>query len=435
MRRGTASGRATRTVEPIAVIDLDVRGEPPAGSRPGPAGRHRRAAALTACLAAVLGLVVGSAGPADPDFRLVATIPIPRGGGSMAVAGDLALLGGGDGTVAAFDLASGRRRWTAPGIAAITDPAPGLVLVYDVVTPSARSITRVVRADTGAVVWAMEGPVNVGAGGRIVWTTVTPPAAVEAVERPLGSPVGIEVRELASGRPLWSTRPEWTTISEDPSGAFVLVRPAGDVEVRDPLTGSVLRTGRLPGDLDPAGAALLPLGGSLVVVDYRARRVIGLDPATFRTRWARVADGVVPCGEVVCVADIGVGMAGVDPTTGAVRWTTKSANMLRVFGRGIMMGDSPWRPTRVVDAATGDTVVDLTAWDDTPWSEGAGLLVLGRVWPHRDRTTVALLAPGWSAPRLLGLLPRAVHECRAGRGRVVCLTDDDEFGIWAYRAE
>jgi hypothetical protein len=433
MERGTASGEWPQSVEPIAVIDLDLRREP--REEPRPTRSYRRAAALVACVALSLGLPAASGPPPTPDFRLVANIPIPSGGGTMTVEGDLVLLAGSDSSISAFELATGRLRWTAPGVGVIPYPTPGLVLTDDLETPAGHPVTRVLRADTGAVIWSAEGPINVAADGRIGWTTVTPPASVNAVERPLGSPIGIEVRELASGRLLWSTRPAWTTISDDASGALVLVRAAGGIEARDPLTGSVLRTGQLPRDIHPTDMLLLPVGTSLVVMDYREHRVIGLDPATFQTRWSRAAEGVVPCGDVVCLVDSVGGVAAADPTTGEVWWTKRSIQWMQAFGGGIILGDTPFRLTRVVDATTGDTVVDLTGWDEMSWTEADRPLVLSRVWPHRDRTTVALLASGSSAPRLLGFLPYAVDGCQAGRGRIVCVTDEGQFGVWAYAVD
>jgi outer membrane protein assembly factor BamB len=426
MERGAVSGERLQWTEPVAVIDLDSR-SPPDGARP--TRPHRRAAALVACVVLAFGLPAASGSPPGPGLRLVATVSVPSGGGTIAVEGDLVLLDNGDGRISAFELATGRPRWTVPGVGVIPYPTSGPVLMYDLETPAGRPVTRVVRADTGAVIWSTEGPINVAAEGRIVWTTVTAPASVNAVERPLGSPVGIEVRERASGHLLWSTRPEWTTISEDASGALVLVRAGGGVEARDPLTGAMLRTGQLPRDINPT--SMLAVGTSLVVTDYREHRVIGLDPATFQTRWSRAAEGIVPCGDVVCLVDSVGGMAAADPTTGEVWWTNRSIHRMQAFGGGIMLGDAAFRPTRIVDAATGDTMVDLTDWDETPWTEADRPLVLSRVWPHRDRTTVAVLAPGSSAPRLLGVLPYTVRGCQAARGRIVCLTDEHQLGVWA----
>jgi hypothetical protein len=271
-----------------AVIDLGLGRDPSpgAGGRPRRASRQRRAAAAAGGLALVLGLLTAAGPPTPPDFRLVLVRPFPTT--SVAIAGDL-LLAADDDTISAYRLPSGRYAWSAPGYGVATRTAAGPVLAYESPPVAKDGLTRALSPDTGTPVWTAPGAVVPGPDGRTGWAGIAPVGA--RFEEGRLTPVSVQVRDLVTGRLLWSTGPDVVKVApvdDGGHGALLLARADGRVEVRDMVTGGTRRTLTRPSQDQPRTAVALLAPGE------REPRLLGFLP------YAGVTECQAGVGAIAC---------------------------------------------------------------------------------------------------------------------------------------
>jgi hypothetical protein len=223
------------------------------------------------------------------------------------------------------------------------------------------------------------------------------------------------------------------------------------VELRDPDTGALLASRRVPGVTDSPQPIWPFLFGDWLVVqawygdDGRVLR--GYDVDTLTQRWELVsAPGrsgwAEPCGPMLCLRHPEVDEAAVDPATGEPRtfddvqvvdpatgrvgWVADGRRtLLFPAGERLLASDLDAAPRAVLDARTGRTLYDLAGWQAL--TAGEASLTLLR--PEAGRTVVARLDLATLSVTELGRVPGRPDRCEPAAGALVC-RHDDHLWIW-----
>lgn len=413
--------------------------------------RWRRAAGSGLLAVLVLGLVAGAA-PSGSARAVTVALPA-TGGGQYEVVGDLLFLAETDHNWAAYDLATGARQWP------LGDTYGGsLDLVERGVNLFHWRAGIALDPATGEVVWAWPGlRARPGARTGVAKDDYRPG---RSRDDQLSNPyqahrmVGID---LATGQVRWQESLDigvraW--LVGDPP--VTLSVSADDlIELRDPDTGAVLASRRVPGVTDsPQPIWPFLLGDWLVVQawdDDDARILRGYDVRTLAQRWELSGPSRLgwaePCGPMLCLrhrdgdefeVDPATGerqkafdIQVVDPATGRVSWTADSRRTLLLpAGERLVAYEVDATPRAVLDAHTGRTLLDLTGW----WRATAAAtndtnLTLLRA--DSGRTVVARLDPATLALTELGRVPGRPDRCQPATGSLVC-SYGDQLWIWPH---
>lgn len=290
--------------------------------RSGPPPDRRTA---TAVLVALVLATVAAAAPIRSPLVEVLSRALGLGGDFVVTADRLYITGPG---LSAYQLPSGHPLWTAHppvarGTTVMTVPGGDVILTaaagrdlaepYDYAEPltggRAWGATSAIDAATGRTRWTVPGLVRpLGAGG------------IAVVQGPR-----LAALDLATGRELWNTYApgaDFTALPGRPN-AGALVRSDGRTELRDLRTGRVDRAARL---LTAGQQVISPVRavGGLLILPYWGPTDSGFvayDDATLTPRWRRaraVGSELSSCGPLLCVRDAAT-MLAVDPATGATR--------------------------------------------------------------------------------------------------------------------
>jgi outer membrane protein assembly factor BamB len=431
-------------------------------ARRGGRGRRPRSHALPAVLLVAVGLLlVGRAEPVRPRLPRVAELPV-TGAAALALAPDTAFIAdrapglpdisAGYGTVSAYRLPGGARRWQTrvPLVPQRLLPVPeaGVVLAtaLDSTDETKTMLTVALEAGTGRVLWstdsglAMEAP----AGGDGVLLGGFPGGAVRWVD-------------LRSGRSVWSrplpvdgaARLVPRSTAADPA-RLLMTRLDGTVDVVAERTGAVLASGsvgaldsdaQLGGPREPPQPSLQAVGGRLLV--FRPQQsgpgtVTAYDLGTLRPLWTSTRDfggyGVA-CGALICLPGTD-GLAAIDPDDGSVVWADDRWNAAVAVEDGDVLAFSDRLDVgpAVLAAGTGRVRVPLDGWSPVDDQDGHAALVTRPSVPGSGRAWFAALPPGHSAPQVLGDLPRAAGQsCQVGAGLLACGTSRGTVQVWRYR--
>jgi hypothetical protein len=363
----------------MTVIDLgDVASET---HQPQTPLDHRRLLRIVLAVLATAGLLAlaGSARPETHGIRPLWTVPLADGDdfkldGRTAYVNRMA---GGRAQLTAYDLATGKVRWTADTGTAVSilgsDPTGGVVLVP--VDPA-----RITRSDpNGAYLFITEfSRATVAldpATGRQLWRTpgqISPDNVVgdTALAAEHDDDAGItRVRRLrlSDGHEVWArSLPRAGSLALTPDDV-ITATGTGEAAVYAYGDGSLRRAGRLPW---PTGAAqagyttgINAAGRYFTVTQFRdeANTATVYRPADLSRLWSTDATrGLVEaCGPLLCSLGRD-GVAAHDPATGMVRWRQPRMSGLQpLTGDRLLLDDStgytlPGRGTMVlVDPATG----------------------------------------------------------------------------------
>jgi hypothetical protein len=459
------------------LIDLDVPADPPAAT-PGGRNRHRVARAAAVLALALLG-TTASGRLAVPD-RLstvrVATLPAPLASGgwrSLRLSGGaVTVRSAADGAVWGLVPGSGRAWWR--GDVGFASRAGGFVVVERPACEEGDTSLAVRRAADGQLVRTGSGrllalPTDLLVVHRRAGRCL--PGAEEQVEVGATAPATVEVRELASGRLIWSAEvsPGVHPAVLSRAGRQVLyaVSPDGRWLIRDVRSGAVLPPSGSPAGLDPgrpdnggsgrprpsnvwyllAGpgmvfALVAETSGGTVDPATPLRRMVALDLDSLRPLWTRGGRGPlswvspVDCAPMSCVSDAD-GVQGVD-RSGRTRWRREGWQMTALSGAGrAVIGVDRIDPTgggrAVFDTATGRLLLDLTRWQvATPPYDGVPQrgLVLFR---HQGGRTVVYrldLAREPLDPVVVGWVPDDLLECAADGELLACQTLTGGIAAW-----
>ncbi|MFF5171059.1 PQQ-binding-like beta-propeller repeat protein [Micromonospora sp. NPDC000089] len=331
-------------------------------------------------------------GPLTPLWQ--APIPFATPYGEVGVRDGVVLfVGGADAEgpyrTYAFDLATGERRWEEDGAGF---DVPGGLLISEGEEPASRTL-RFVELATGRVRWTLPvpGPVGYRAGPDGVDRIVTTP-------------------------------------------------PGGPTLVYDARTGARLTAARIDPAALPGELWGQPVGDLLLLSQENATRLTAYGLDRLDRRWeARVGRVwyVSGCGPVLCAYLQPGGMRGLDPATGAVRWSsaTWTGTLLERGGR-LLVADEPGsgaeQRVAYLDAATGRVLAEPGRW----W------LVSRRPTDRRlvavrraddGRAVVAELDVAAARARVLDVLSGVAGACVADGDLLACRRSDAGYGVWRLR--
>ncbi|WP_440097801.1 outer membrane protein assembly factor BamB family protein [Streptosporangium sp. H16] len=208
----------------------------------------------------------------------------------------------------------------------------------------------------------------------------------------------LRVHDPATGAERWRYAPAGAAVREwAPAGPAVVAEtrrptPSGDVTA---LTGLSRRTGAVLWHREElglgapmsarAGAEETPPVG--LARDPVSRALLGLDPATGRTRWTLPlppsCDRMIAAGSGARTAVIatrcgnGIRVSALDPAGGAERWSTRITSFSALYvGGGTVVVSRPERLT-VHDAATGRVITERgDCWDGCVPVHAGGRIVV-----------------------------------------------------------
>ncbi|BCJ45211.1 hypothetical protein GCM10010168_70120 [Actinoplanes ianthinogenes] len=295
------------------LIDLDVPPAPaPERSRRAIPWRRIRAAAVAAVL-----LLLGAAA-APPRIA-----SFPRIGGTGGHASTNVLLtpealytvqpaDGGDGVdLVAQPMRPGGPDWR---IETGLSGGPDLRLFRSgpVLVAADATEFRVLDAATGKDVWSPLGPATVTGDRVLLGDSGDDGASL------------LRLADLATGRILWTRRGAADLAMLDPTGRYLLtLEGLLGAEVRSAADGRVLAHRSVRESIDPDNPLAVLAGDQAYVMGPNTLTALHLPDLT--PVWAKPASVLMPrdavtCGALLCVQG-DRGLTGVDPRTGAVRWT------------------------------------------------------------------------------------------------------------------
>ena len=422
------------------MIDLgDVAGavaEP--GAAPVNLARLRRPALAVLTVAGLLALAA-SAPSAPPVVRPLWTA-VFRPGDTVAVEGRTVYLNqtdpAGSPVVNAYDLPTGRLRWSTPTGDAIAGygvrPAGDVLLVptRDGSASDGRSGRGTIALDapTGEQLWRSEGDATPSVSGNDVLLAETDQYGVTT---------GLRLVGLRDDREVWRhaiTRAEqWTTLAEDGRPAsIVTVTKAGDATVYRYADGTVLRRGRIPWE-GVYNATLFPADPYLVVIRTASAQTAATiyRAGDLRPLWRseELIGYVTVCGTLICTAGVR-GVVGRDSTTGRAVWRRTDKNFVWDLGNGRLLlsatANLASATTVLVDTATGRTIGRPFGGQQAFSVDAAGsLLLLRGTRTPPERTVVNRLDLATGRQTVLGSVDRVAEQsCRGVPGYLLCPRGD-----------
>ena len=387
--------------------------------------RLRRLALAVLAVAGLLALAA-SAPPAPPLVRQLWAVPYSPSD-TLAVDGPSVFLNrGSPPTLTAYDLRTGKLRWSRPSGAGVADY--GVVPAGDVLLVPTGGGTIALDAATGRQLWQSAGD---------AMPSVVSGDAVLAETDSAGLTTRLRLVGLRDGHERWrraiAPAEQWTTLAE--SGrptAIVAVGKTGDATVYGYADGAVRASARIPWN-GVYSAALFAADPYVVVVRTASAQSVGtvyrvadLQPM-WRTR--ELIGYVTGCGALLCTADVR-GVAARDSATGREVWRRDDMNFVWNLGGDRLLlsaaANLASSTTALVDAATGRTIGRPVSGQQA-FSAGAGgslLLLRGSTAPP-GRTVVSRLDLVTGRQTVLGTVARiADQDCRGTPGYLLCPRGD-----------
>ncbi|SNY39142.1 outer membrane protein assembly factor BamB family protein [Paractinoplanes atraurantiacus] len=416
----------------MTLIDLgDTTEAAPPAAAPVNLSRLRR---LVLAGLSVLGVLVAgaSAAPTPSPVRTLWTTAF-RSGDTMAVDDGTVYVHRGDDSgptaVTAYDLATGRSRWSGPAGAGPADrsvnPVGDVLLVptslFAPGTTTAGPGVIVLDAATGAELWRSYGDAVPSAATGDVLLAETGQNGITTALR---------LVRLRDGHEVWrhSVPPaeEWTTVTENgrPS-AIVAVTGQGDATVYRYADGTVLHRDRIPWN-GVYSAGLAPAGPHLIVVRTASAQTVATvySPGDLRPLWrtGELIGSVAGCGPLICAAGVR-GVAAYDAGTGREIWRRDDVNYAWDLGAGrLLLSADDVTSMVLADTATGRTIGGPYDARTSLLSGATGSMLLLRAAATPDgRTAVARLDLATGRQTVLGtvVLP-AADDCRGAPGHLLC---------------
>jgi PQQ-like domain len=337
--------------------------------------------------------------------------------------------------VVAYDLPTGRPRWSTPtGDAYGIRPAGGVVLVTTGPAPTGSTSsspgprTIALDAATGAPLWQSAGTSSPSSVGGAVLLAETGRS---------GATTGLRLVGLRDGHQVWrrSFPPvqQWTTLTEaGRPTSVVTVTATGDATVYGYDDGAVRHRSRLPWN-GVYSASFFPVGAQLVVVRKASAQTVATvyRAADLRPLWRsdEVIGYVTGCGPLICTAGVR-GVAGRDPATGRQIWQRDDMTFVWDLGAGrLLLAAAPnlaSATTVLVDAATGRTIGRPLGGPEAFVAGPAGSLTLLRATGTPDeRTAVNRLDLADGRRTALGTVDRLAEQaCQGVPGYLLCPRGD-----------
>jgi PQQ-like domain len=401
---------------------------------------------LSAVAVLTLCTVTGSIVPVRHEVHRLWSTPYGEGDAMIVEGGTLYLSRGSVGQqhLTAFDLPTGRVRWSTPA-----DAGSGVVEVLDRVLIEAASTgdveipqpdgsilhstqvdsTMVRDADTGRELWRHPGDAL-----RVYTTSV-----LLGESNSQGKLIRLTVVGLRDGVTRWTRAVHavdgWDVAAtgEQPT-EIVLADPSGVLTVLDYADGRTGRTGKVrwlaqQQPDDGISTSLTVIGDYLVVTlsTNTAQASTVYRRSTFQKLWH--ANGfVLDCGPVLCTSD-DRSVVGRDPVTGQVRWSAPGMGTVWYVGDGRLLADAPTTagPHQIIDAVSGRRIGDAVRGDAT-WvyfPVPPAVVVLGSAPGRPGLNTVIRLDLRNGSRSLLGTIQQAEYSgCQAVPGYLTCVRPD-----------
>jgi outer membrane protein assembly factor BamB len=418
----------------VTLLDLDVAPRPV--GRPRPVMPSRPVALFVVGLLTLL-VVTGSARPGPRFGGALWTAAYDRDDDTVTLTPTSLVLfhhDPGGPSLRAYDLVTGRVRWSAPApdvVAQVPAVAGGVVVAADgfqryfqrpdlLLARTDRTIARDAR--TGAVLWRLAGAPEAVTDRSVLLLDAEPGGAARLLS------VG-----LRDGRTLWS-RPARqlasvvvvgdTVVTADPDGRLTALRNAD---------GSVTGSRSVPW---PAYAWLTSAAGRLVVT---AQLPSGQSSTVYRADtlallW-RADGGLTDCRAVLCGAEPGA-LIGYDPATGGRRWRVAGMTVAWPVGADRVVASSELNDRfQLLDPVTGRPVgaagAGLGTWgadsrsvvDDAPPASSA--FVLHGAPGVADETAVVRVDLRTGRRYPLGRVDGSGwYGCRTVAQYLICLRDN-----------
>ncbi len=422
----------------MTLIDLDNAGAATeAAAAPVNLPRLRRLA-LAVLTAVGLAALTASAPPPPSLVRPLWTTAL-QPSDTVAVDGRTVYLNRssppGPAEVVAYDLQTGRLRWSTP-----TGDAYGIRPVGDVVlvttgplpigsasfSPGPRTIA--LDTATGTQLWQSAGASSPSSVGSEVLLAETSQS---------GAITGLRLVGLRDGGQVWrrSITPaeEWTTVTEgDLPTSVVTVTPTGDATVYGYNDGAVRHRSRIPWN-GVYSATLFPVGAQLVVIRTASAQTVATvyRAADLRPLWRsdELIGYVTGCGPLICTAGVR-GVVGRDPATGSQTWRRDDLNFVWDLGADRLLlsaaANLASATTVLVDATTGHTIGRPLGGQEAFVAGPPGsLLLLRATGTPDDRTAVNRLDLADGRQAVLGTLDRLAEQaCQSASGFLVCPRGD-----------
>ncbi|MEV4281233.1 PQQ-binding-like beta-propeller repeat protein [Actinoplanes xinjiangensis] len=446
----------------VSVIDLgDVSSLPDEpegypGGRPG-FGRVRVGRLAKAAIAAVVTLVAGgSALPGPPVLREVWSVPTSADE-SMTLDADSVYLHrpGENGTeLTAYDLRTGRVRWTRPIDTGPSwfgaTPQHGVLLL-----PGDEQTIEVKSPDGGMMGYSYSGSLTAldPATGEQLWQRPGSQHWADTGETLLmyerdrtGTLTWLRQVRMRDGSIVWERRAPAKAdtvevlFDDGTPNRIVTAGPRGRLTVLRYTDGTEVTSRSLPWQKvsynTGVGSSLGAVKGRLVVVDTGLEgnidrsRVTVYRADSLTPLWSRETNGwanVQDCGPLVCLSTAQGLFEAVDPETGARRWAMAGSPFIGTVADGerlLIPGTDDEPEQTLVDAATGRVIGPIAAGGLMSMDDEEGTATLLR---QLDPTTSVLSRIDTDTGRstVLGVLPAGDQVFCSGSGRrIVCTLGD-----------
>ena len=411
----------------MTLIDLGDLAEAAARPAGAPVDVPRLRRLALAVLAAAGLLATTASAPAPPPLVRPVWSAAFRPSDTMAVDGRTAYLNrtspAGATAVTAYDLATGKPRWSTPAGTGIA--GYGVFSAGDVLLVPDRSGHGTVALDaaTGEQLWRAEGE---------AWPSVARGDALVTETDQSGAVTGLRLVGLRDGHQVWghaiAPAAQWALLTEDgrPT-AIVTMSAIGDATVYGYADGTPQHRGRVPWN-GVYSATLFAVGPySVVVRTSSAQTVATVYGAGLRRLWRseELIGYVTVCGPLICTAGVR-GVSGREPATGREVWRRDDLNFVWDLGGERLLlsaaADLASATTVLADAATGRTIGRPFGGQRAFAAGPAGsLLLLRGTSTAPGRTVVNRLDLADGRQTLLGTVDRmAEQDCQGTPGYLLC---------------
>lgn len=257
-------------------------------------------------------------------------------------------------------------------------------------------------------------------GVRRIWRGIGKQAG--EVRWSVGVPVG--GHGTISDEYLWTSYPD----------RLYLLRPDGRLEVRDSLTGLAIAA-TTTGMPVTEESSLLVAGGVVTVAGRD--RTVAFDARTLARRWQTTEPVIrerfpVGCPAVMCMQQMGDGLAGVDPATGRELWRSAGWDSAQRVGDYLLASDhSGSGPVlAVLDPLTGRITARAGARAYGGPGPRPGSAYVFRLQPADGTLLYGVLDPATGQTRVLGSADRVAGDCQFAPLTMVCRRLDGAIVVW-----
>ena len=216
---------------------------------------------------------------------------------------------------------------------------------------------------------------------------------------------------------------------------------AGDVEVRDAVSGRITATAKVPLRVQRDGADLPiePVGDLMLVGAPEGTTAYSLPDLV--ERWHSTEDlagrWVQPDCVDICSLRWGGGMLVLDPRTGLRRWSDERWSYADQIGSYLLASNDPGpagtRVSAVLDPRDGRVRGDFGTWRPIGTGRADGTMVGLRELPVESVVWYALLDPGTLKVRVLGMADLVAGDCRPATDVLICRRLDASVGLWPLK--